>query len=319
MSPRRLIATLLALSCLLPGCGDDPPPPPPPSPEPAPPPPPTPAATASATASASAAPSASSPAPIASVEAVSKEPRKWSDYAGPEIEPSVKPGERAWAVVPVSVGWDTLKLRTLDLERLEGHLAIFSLSEDGQKTEYHVPGAFVSPTKPPQKPGPGTPLIASVHGSRAYARVVETKGDKLEVRYQFAGSLEKAELDPRDVLELDGTPRFGAPIAYKEMREGPRSERKIVWHPATFVQASEEKVWLVTSAGKPLRVPRDTVKALGVQLTHKAGDSVWVARGDDLVPGKVLEVLDEALRYRVALEQEQEVTAGFENVAPPVR
>jgi hypothetical protein len=231
----------------------------------------------------------------------------------------VQPGERAWAVVPVSVGWDTLKLRTMDLDRVEEHLAIFSVTDDGQKTEYVVPGAFVSPTRAPQKPSAGTPVIASVHGSRAYARVLGAKGDKLEVRFQFAGSLEKAELDPRDVLELDGTARFGAPIAYREMREGPRSERKIVWHPATFVQASEEKVWLITSAGKPLRVPLDTVKALGVQLNHKPGDTVWVARGDDLVPGKVLEVLDEALRYRITVDQEQEVTAGFENVAPPIR
>lgn len=297
-------------------CGDDPPPPPPPPPAAA-----SPAATVkqppAASASVTASASGSAPAPIATFAPASG-PLKWADFGGPDIEPPVKAGERAWAVLPVSVGWETLKFSVLPVMRIEdGKLAVFEITSGDRKTEAFVPGAFTAPLQPPDKLAVDDAVMISTDGARAFGRVAAAPaGQKVKVRFRFAGSLEEKEIPLDEVLKLDGTMKLGAPVAFSEEKdEG--TKRRVVWRPAGLVHAAEEKAWVV-SFGRPLRVPLSTVKPMSVGTLHRAGDKVWVANTEELLPGQVAEVQDGGIRYTVKLDDGSEQIASLENVTAPI-
>lgn len=305
------------LSAWLIGCGDDPPP--------APPPPPPPAPTAPATTppkptqpSASASSSASSAAPIASFSPAAG-PVRWADFGGPEVEPTVRAGDLAWAVLPVSVGWETLKFAVLPVSKIEGNVAVFEVASGDTKTQAFVPGAFTSPLAPPDKLAPDDAVMIATGGARAFGRVVTAPADKkVKVRYRFAGSFEEKEVDLTEVLKLDGTLKFGAPVAFSEEKdEG--TKRRVLWHPASLVHSAEDKAWVV-SFGRPIRVPLATVKPMSVATLHRPGDKVWAASSEELLPGQIAEVQDNGTRYKVKLDEGgTEVTASFENVTPPLK
>ncbi|NUO52198.1 MAG: hypothetical protein HOV80_25375 [Polyangiaceae bacterium] len=231
----------------------------------------------------------------------------------------MKPGEKAWVVLPVSTGWETLKFSLLPIARVEDKIVVFEVNVAGGKKEAFVPGAFVSPVKTVEKLAADEAVMISTNGARAFGRVMGPPSDKkVKVRYRFAGSLEEKDVDLTEVIELDGSLKFAAPIAFSEEKdEG--SKRRLLWRPAQLVQTAENKAWVVNASGKPQRVPQNTVKPLSVSSMYKAGDKVWAARGDEMVPGEVLEVQDGATRYKLKLEDGTELTAPFEFVTTPLK
>ncbi|MBL9023133.1 MAG: hypothetical protein JNL21_13115 [Myxococcales bacterium] len=311
------LANVLLLGCLA-GCGDDPPPPPPAPPPPATAPAPaasTPRPRASASAAASA--STSTAAPIASFAPASG-PLRWADFGGPDLEPPVKAGERAWAVLPVSVGWETLRFAVLPVTKIEdAKLAVFEIASGDTKTEAFVPGAFTAPLQPPDKLNIDDAVMIATGGARAFGRVASPPADqKVKVRYRFAGSLEEKDVPLDEVLKLDGTLKFGAPVAFSEERdEG--TKRRVVWRPGSLVHSADGKAWVI-NFGRPIRVPLTAVKPMTVATLHRAGDKVWVANNEELLPGQVAEVQDSGIRYKVKLEDSSELTASLENVTAPI-
>ena len=65
--------------------------------------------------------------------------------------------------------------------------------------------------------------------------------------------------------------------------------------------------------GKPERFTASWVYPMSVGA-RKVGDKVWLVRQDEALPGSVLEVLDEDLRYKLKLDNGSETTASFESV-----
>ncbi len=310
------LAAGLTASLGLVGCGDDPPPPAPApantgaAPAPTPKPLPTPSATVK--------PSSSAP-PIASFEPAETGPLRWADFGGPEVVPEVKPGEKAWVVLPVSTGWKTLKFTVLPVARVEEKIVVFEVTVADEKKEALVPGAFVAPIRPADKLAADEAVIIATNGARAFGRVMAAPTDKrVKVRFRFAGNLEEKDVELSETIELDGTLKFAAPVAFSEEKdEG--TKRRVIWRPAQLVQTAEDKAWVVNSTGKPQRVPQNTVKPLSVNSLYKGGDKVWAARGDEMVPGEVLEVQDGGTRYKLKLEDGSELTAPFEAVTSPLK
>ncbi|NUP09081.1 MAG: hypothetical protein HOW73_23770 [Polyangiaceae bacterium] len=243
-------------------------------------------------------------------------PLKWTDFGGPIVKPELKAGDRAWAVVPVSAGWDTLKFSLLTVDRVEGDDAVFSSAAD--KRAIFVPGAFVSAAKPAQGLAKGDTVAVAEKDSRAIARVTSVDGGKVKVRFRYAGDIQELELDPSEVVKLDGTLKFGAPAGFSDTRDQPGGQPKTEWHPAYFVQTAEDKTWVVTTTGKPHRLAASNVKPLGIHVAHKAGDKVWVANGELLVEGQVTAIEDDGLRYKVKVGTE-ETSLPFESVSTPVK
>lgn len=275
-------------------------------------------ASASASVSASASASASAGAPMPSLTvAAPAGPLKWTDFGGPTVAAEVKAGEQAWAVLPVSAGWDTLKWMLVSVDRVEGNDAVLK-GASSDKRDIYVPLAFTQPARPTDSVVKGDAVWVTTKGGRAFARVTSMEGGKVKVRFRYAGELQELEIDPAGVVKLDGSLKFGAVAAYSETKED-AGKTTTEWHPAYYVQNGESKAWVVTANGKPIRVPLVNVKPLGVHVSHKAGDKIWFAKGESLVPGTVGEVEDDGLRYRLKLDAGEETTAPFEVVSTPIR
>jgi len=330
---RASIFRPIAATFVLTACGDDPPPPPPPAPTPAATAPaatpsaPKPAASASTIASAAApvagsatAATSSLPLPIGSADAPPGT-RSWADFAGPEVKVELAAGAKAWAVLPVSAGWGTLRFARLEVKGLEGTQVVFAVSpaSGGSGYDVLVPGAFTSAATAAEGLAKDDPVMVATSGTRAFGRVVSVDGAKAKVRYRFAGTEEEREVPTTDLIKLDGTLKFGAPVAYSEPKENPKGPVTKSWHPAQFVQGTESKTWVVTAAGKPLHVPADTVRALDVKAPRKAGDAVWAAPNDELLAATITEPIDGGLRFKVKLASGEDTTVSYEAVSSPLR
>jgi len=242
-------------------------------------------------------------------------PLKWADFGGPALKSELAPQSRAWAVLPVSASWETVKVAVVDVDRVDGDNIVTKQGSD--KREVFVPTAFTLATKTAEGLVRGDAVVVAAKGSRAFARVTSMEGGKVKVRFRYAGDIQEIEADPSEVIELDGTLRFGSVAAYSETKEI-GTEKKTIWHSGQFVQSMEEKTWIISSTGKPERVPAASVRALAVHVAHKAGDRVWVVRNDELAPGQVLTVEDDGLRYKVKLDTGEEASAPFETVTTPI-
>jgi len=243
---------------------------------------------------------------------------RWTDYGGPFVKMELKAGTRAWAALPVSAGWETLKWTLLPVDRVDGQDVVFKPSGDG-KREFFVPGAFVSPAKPADGLVKGDAVAVAANASRAFARVIALEGGKVKVRFRFAGDLQELDVDPIEVIKLDGSLKFGAVVAYGEVRENPGKASTTDWRPAHFVQTADDQTWIVSATGRPQRVAASAVKPLSVHITHKAGDEVWFAKADKLEPATVLEVEDDGLRYKIKVGAAEETSAPFETVSTPIK
>ncbi len=232
----------------------------------------------------------------------------------------MKAGDKAWVVLPVSSGWETLKFTIKPVQRLEPTFAVIEVAgSDGAKKEAFVPGAFTNPALPSDKLETDSPVMVAHAGGSSIGRVAAAPAqNQVKVRFRFAGVLEEKEVPVEDVLKLDGTLTFGAPVAYSEEKEE-GGKRRMLWRPAQLVQSAEDKCWLVTTAGRPIRAPLSSVKALNLGVLHKTGDKVWAGRGEELMPGQVLDAQDGATRYKIKLDEGSEITASFEVVTSPIK
>ena len=312
-SPSSLLVGLvpaLLWTGALSACGDKPTPIPQPNPLPvvtqAP-------ASAAPIASASAEPSASASSSALAIPSViaPQGPVKWADFGGPEVKSPVKDAQHAWAVLPVSSGWDTLKFSLHDATRVEDTQVIFNISG----VDYYVPAAFVISADAPKDLATGDAVIASAYETRVFGRVT-AMGPKVKVKYRFATSIEEKEFEPHELLKLDGTLHFGAPVLFKEEREGLAS-RDAKLRPGHFISSDEGKTWLLAFAGKPQRVSAASVQPMDVKQ-RKVGDKVWVTRQDEVVSGLVAEVQEDGVRYRVKLESGDESTATLDAITSPL-
>jgi hypothetical protein len=256
----------------------------------------------------------SGPAPAVSID-VPSGPLKWADFGGPSMQSALTPGSKAWAVLPVSASFETVKVAVVDVDRVDGDLVVTKQGAD--KREVFVPAAFTLATKVAEGLVRGDAVVVAAKGSRAFARVTSMDAGKVKVRFRYAGDIQEIEVDPSEVIELDGTLRFGSVAAYSETKEI-GTEKKVIWHSGQYVQSAEDKSWIISSTGKPERVPAASVRPLAVHVAHKAGDKVWVVRNDELAPGQVLTVEDDGLRYKVKLDTGEEASAPFETVTTPI-
>lgn len=270
--------------------------------------------------SASAKTSASAPAsamPAVSID-VPTGPVKWNDFSGPFGHSDLAAGSAAWAVAPVSAGWETLKFSWGTVERVEEKEVVFKLN-GADKAEIWVPSAFCAPAPKVEGLVKGDAVMVPARGSRAFARVTGVEGSKVKVRYRFAGDVQELEVESNMVVKLDGTLRFGAPVGFQDRVKGPGGDDKLGWFWGQLVNVAEEKAWLVTSTGKPRRLALSAVKPLKVQVAPKVGDKVWAGRGEDLLPGVVSEVVDDGLRFKVKLDEGEDTSASFDSVTTPLK
>lgn len=240
--------------------------------------------------------------------APNNEPLRWADFAGPDVAPPG--GSKVWAAAPVSAGWDTVHFSLLGVARTSETAAVLK-SANG---EYLVPGAFLASLEATEGLAKGDAVLASAHGTRVFARVVEP-GSSTKIAFRFATGLEEITVPIGELRKLDDTLKFGAPAAYLDKKDG---EKKGRYRPVSFVSTDGEKTWVITSLGKPQRLEAAKVKPLVVAKLHMKGEKVWVSRGDEFTSGLVEGVLDQGVRYKVRLEGGDDTTVAYDGVASPL-
>lgn len=226
----------------------------------------------------------------------------FDDFSGPVVKPAVAPGGRAWVVVPVSGGWEAVKLALLTvLEVGEGDVVV-----EQDRRRYRVPGAFVAPAVPASALATGDPVMASANATRVFGRVVSVAGTKAEIRFKFAGAVEVREMSTNEVVELEGRPLLGAPVVVRVKDD--------VARPGQLVHPSGGKTWVI-SAGRPRSLSPSEVEVMPAPPKLAVGDAVLAPQVDKLMPGKIVEVLDEGLQLRVKWEgSEETATSTFESI-----
>jgi hypothetical protein len=240
--------------------------------------------------------------------------RKWADFSGPNTPSELSAGSRGWLVVPMSSGWETLKLSVESVARVEAPFAVVQ-SERG---DIFVPGAFTAPLRRPEGLLKGDAVVVPAMGSRAVARVVSVAADGVSVRFRYAGELKELSIPQSDVIKLDGTLKFGAVAVARDSTHNSLGEEKVVWRGGQFVSTAEGKSWLVTWSGRPFRLPANFIRAMSIHHTHKAGDKVMVLQGEELVSGSVLKSEEDGLRYVVKLVSGTETSVPFDMVTSPL-
>jgi hypothetical protein len=270
--------------------------------------------------SASVAPSSSAPprasASASSVPSVAIPPSKglikWDDFTGPVEKPAVKEGERVWAVMPVSIGWETLKFALHDVQRVDEDAVIVRNLDN----EFVVPSVFTKLAEAPAKLEKGNAVMASAHDGRVFARVIDV-GAKVKIRFRFVSDIEETEVAPEEVVLLKDELSFGQPVLVQD--ELAAGEKVPKTHPSQFVSSDGTSTWVVTFAGKPLRVPAASVHVMTVTPLRKPGDRVYVTRQEEVLPGVVRETLDDGVRYRVQLDKGDDTTVTLDSVTAPIK
>ena len=215
-----------------------------------------------------------------------EEPKGWAAYPGPDVPVTLAAGQPHWAAIPISTGWDSLKITQLDYKGVEGKNAAFTF----MSRELHVPSAWVRAAEPAKGLKVGSPVLLNVYVTSNYGRVKELKGDKVVVEHHWVTKVESPEVSTRDVLLLSGELEFGAPVAYKQAAD---------WYSAQLLHKGADQSWVMGFAGKPVQVPTADVKAVPVGKLFKVGAAVWARFGSGkFMEAKVVGVLEKGLRYQ---------------------
>jgi hypothetical protein len=218
-------------------------------------------------------------------------------------------------LLPVSTGWETLKLSIETVERTTELEVVVKANAD---REVFVPSALTTPLPRVDALVNGDTVVVPTAGSRAIARVVAVASPSATVRYRYAGELKEVSVPFTDVIKLDGTLKFGAVVVARDATRNSNGQEKVAWRAGQFVSTGEGKTWIVTWSGRPFRVEASSVKPVMCHVPYKAGDKVTVLAEDDISKGTVLSSEDDGLRYVVKLEQGAETTVPFDAVSGPL-
>ena len=234
--------------------------------------------------------SAAPVAPAASSVAVKDEPPP-----APKDEPPPPPfggedpgktvaltGPRAWVIVSGGVG-------VYDLVEVKGTKATFK--GFGGEGSFTAPSAFTRELVKGVKLKKGDPVLFTVVSSGSCARVVEVRGEKVAITYPWGGQISGREVDPSELLPLDGKLAFGTRVSVQDEAD-PQQLRF-----GTLVMADATHAWVSFAMSDDKKVPLKLVKPMQLSAL-KPGTRVFAQGG----PGKIVKVLDNALRYEVAAE-----------------
>ena len=266
---------------------------------------------APAAAPASAAPSTSaepSPTPLASASSADatptatgaagkggdKGPFHFTEYAGPKVKAKIDT-QKVWAIEPVGEKneWDLLKIMREDFGRIEGDEVVVK-HFDG--AEIFVPGALVLAAKPAVGLKKGDAVMADVAAANAHARVVsiDAGSGSLAVKYWWAGSASDAKLEPDQVVKMDDKVSYGAAVAWK--KDG-------AWQRGQLAGGDGKTAFVLDGDDRAALVPFKELVAMRIARLLKKGDKVWASDFGPLVPGKITDVVDGGVAYKVKLDK----------------
>lgn len=207
-------------------------------------------------------------------------------------------GEEAWTLGPYPNYSD--QLASYKFVRSEGTRNVFHqfASED----EFSMPAAFTFKPKA-QKVKKGDKVFATIVTSGVCSRVTAVKDDKASIAFYWGDKLStRDEVSVENLLVLDGTLAFGAPVIWEE---GEDAESRTTEH-GHLVYKDDKDAYLTFNK----KVPAKDVRPVNVNNGFKAGEKVLASPFDvssALQPGTVVKMLDDGLAYEVKLDDDPKV------------
>jgi hypothetical protein len=277
---------------------------------------PTSAPTASAaptvTAIATTAPAASSAEIVTPPKPEKRVLQFWS-WDGPTDGPAIT-GKRAWTAIAEGKADDRYRRVFISVEpftKVDGKNNVFTAPYG----EVVSPVALAANLTPPASLKKGDAVFADNSNDSAFGRVTKIEGETVTMSYVFGQLAGEHEAPKAEVVLLDGTPKLGAPVAY-------RVDGK--WHVGRLLLKGAEEAWVAphwVDNSPFVKVKGADVRVIDVSKLLKVGDACIALgpNGNELVPGKVVKVLDDGVFYDVAIPGGKTVKTAFHQISAPLK
>lgn len=214
----------------------------------------------------------------------------FTNFPGPKVTITAKPGAKAWVAVPIAMSWDSLKICQYDFVRTDKNEGVCRFISEN----IYVPSPFILAATPAKGLAKGDAVLVSTYVTNAYGRVVGVKGDRATVAFYFGGRADKKDVTLTEVLPLKGALTFGQPVAYLADGE---------WKSGQLIHSDGKRSWVIGFAGKPAQVATADVRPIKPQV-FKVGDKVWAAWVSGFKPATVRAVVDGGVGYRIVYQGE---------------
>ena len=214
----------------------------------------------------------------------------FTNFPGPKVPIKAKPGTKAWAAAPISMGWDSIKICQYDFVRADKDEGIFRFVSDS----IYVPSPFIVAATPASGLKKGDAVLVSTYVTNAFGRVVGVSGAKATVAFFFGGKVDKKDFALTEVLPMKGALTFGQPVGYRVGGE---------WKFGQLVYSDPKSSWIIGFVGKPAQVPTADVRPIKPRL-FKAGDKAWAVWVSGFKPATISAVIDGGLGYKIVYQGE---------------
>ena len=166
--------------------------------------------------------------------------------------------------------------------------------------EFKVPQAFTFAPPAGQKLSKGATVLYTVVTSGECGRVVDLHGDTAKVSFVWASKVDARDVSTSELLVLDGSLAYGAPILYRE-------DEDQTWVDTQLAYQDGKTAWLSNGEKTALK----NVRAMDVTKSRKAGEAVLARESTmmGMAPATIKKVLDDGLRYEVEFEGKKKGTA----------
>jgi hypothetical protein len=232
-------------------------------------------------------------------------PRKVDAFVGDDPGVSVKlVGPKAWTLGE-GESWE---IGLYTFTRTEGSKNFFRVFAGEE--EFSVPGAFTRDAKVTPGLKKGDPVLINVITSAVCGLVVSASDQKVKVTFEW-GQVDTREVEPYEVLALDGKLSYGAPVLYK----GQDDED---WQAGSLVYMDAKTAWLEGN----IKADPKLVKPVNVMKKYKKGDKVLAYPRNAIAsyrPGKITKVIEDGLFYEYEVEDGRTETAHYCNVTSPIK
>jgi hypothetical protein len=234
------------------------------------------------------------------------EPRKVDAFVGDDPGVSVKlVGPKAWTLGE-GESWE---IGLYTYTRTEGSKNFFRVFAGEE--EFSVPGAFTRDAKVTPGLKKGDPVRVNVVTNAVCGLVVSASDQKVKVMFDWGSQIDTREVEPYEVLALDGKLSYGAPVLYKEQGEEG-------WQAGSLVYMNAKTAWLQGN----IKADPKLVKPVDVMKKYKKGDKVLAYPMNTITvyrPGKITKVLEDGLFYEYEVEDGRTETADYCHVTSPIK
>ena len=181
-------------------------------------------------------------------------------------------------------------------------------AEGGQRRR--IPSPFVRRKSATYGMAVGSPVLMPFASGSRYGRVSAISEDRITVDHGGPHAVGSAELSLYDVIPLDGSAHFGAPIVYRLGSS---------WCWGQLLSSAGPTAWVLDWRGEPLEIDSLSLRPIA-PARFEVGDTVIAIDGGVMKPATVVAALHNEICYAVMFEgrPSREELRNYSQVTSPL-